>query len=271
MWSELRHRVSTKSSKGDIAGTMTTAQVAARTSSSLYTSSPDGQEIFEEGALFDETAAAYRRIQGKTEKIIDELLLNNIRTSLNAYTRINTWSSLATVNSGQTNQISTTAELDGLLQTLKTLISYLSRALGTGTYHKLVRHMLREIDRILFDNIITSHSFSSVGAGQFSSDLSAISLVVAKLTDRNLVEESTSRILQATALLNIPVRGNRAAQTPDDHADADTEKIGLFEAGKRLFEGRGDDAKELLDELGLDRLGVADARKVLARRVELGS
>jgi hypothetical protein len=253
---------------------MTLADVAKRTSSSLSieASTTAGEDEFEGGALFDETATAYARIRSRTENILSELLTNNVRTALNAYTKINPWSSLSpTIPAGPDGQVSTTAELDGLLQNLQTLIAYLVRAVGTVPLRKLVKQMLQEIDRVLFMNVILSHSFSGAGAAQFSVDLAAIDMVVTKLINRNMVESGLGRVHQATLLLNIPVRASRDNKDASEVDSSESEKIGLFAAGKRLFEGSGEDAKELLDEMGLDRLGVADARKVLARRVELGS
>jgi RAD50-interacting protein 1 len=253
---------------------MTLADVAKKTSSSLSSdpSTPAGGDEFEGGALFDETASAYARIQSRTESVLSELLTNNVRTALNSYTKINPWSSLSpTATAGPDNQVSTTAELDGLLQNLQTLITYLVRAVGTVPLRKLVKQMLQDIDRILFTNVILSHSFSGAGAAQLSVDLAAIDVVVAKLIDRNMVESGLGRVHQATALLNISIKAGKEHKDDNDGDGSENEKIGLFEAGKRLFEGSGEDAKELLDELGLDRLGVAEARKVLARRVELGS
>jgi hypothetical protein len=199
-----------------------------------------------------------------------ELLTSNVRTALHAYTRINPWSSLSSAPTGADGQLATTAELDGLLQNLQTLISYLARAVGTVPLRRLVKQMLQEIDGILFKNVILSHSFSGSGAAQFSADLAAIGAVVAKLTDRAMVESGLGRVEQATYLLSTPIKSRDSKKDKEDN-DNSNSQIGLFEAGKRLFEGSGEDAKELLDEMGLDRLGVGDARKVLARRVELGS
>jgi hypothetical protein len=235
------------------------------------TSTPDGEETFEGGALFDETASAYARIRSRTENVMRELLSNNVRTALHAYTRINPWSSLSPASAGSDGQIPTTAELDGLLQSLQTLIAYLVRALGTVPLRRLVKQMLQEIDGILFRNVILSHSFSGAGATQFSADLIAIEVVVAKLIDRTIVESGLGRVQQATTLLNTPVKSSQDTKKEEEDSDESNRQIGLFEAGKRLFEGSGEDAKELLNAMGLDRLGVGDARKILARRIELGS
>jgi hypothetical protein len=117
--------------------------------------------------------------------------------------------------------------------------------------------------------VLLRHSFSGAGVTQFSADLAAIGAVVAKIVDFGIVDVGLGRVKQATRLLGLPIKGKEGKKDVDSEGKAGD--VGLFEAGKRLFEGSGDDAKELLEEMGLDLLSVGDARKILARRVELGS
>lgn len=264
-----------------MAGTLTVADIAARTSSTI-----DGQAGilaeeamlgFEDGALFDETAAAYTRIRLKAEGLMADLLSNNIRQSLNAYTRIKSWSTLAPIPSQGTDAQSTTsAELDTLLQNLRTLLSSLGKAVGTVPLRKVTKSMLQHVENIILNQVILYHQFSGAGALHLKNDVEAISSVLIKYLDKGSVDLSLGRLHQATELLNIPIRSKhqqKDAGETDTHEEKsnDVETIGLFEAGKRLFEGSGDDAKEFLDQLGLDRLSIGEARKILSRRIELGS
>ena len=63
-------------------------------------------------------------------------------------------------------------------------------------------------------------------------------------------------------------------QTSDDddgdHVD-DGKQLGLWEVEERVLKSSGDVAKACLAELGFETLAVNEARKVLARRIELGS
>jgi len=52
-------------------------------------------------------------------------------------------------------------------------------------------------------------------------------------------------------------------------ANEEGAKLGLWEVEKRMFEASGEEARGCLEELGFERLGVAEGRKVLARRVEV--
>jgi hypothetical protein len=249
---------------------MTVAQVAARTSSTINNESdiPGGNE-FEEGALFDETASTYEKLRSRTEKIITELLANNVRLALGSYTKINPWSTLASASShGVDSQLAPTAELDSLLQVLRTLFGYLVRAFGTVPLRRIAKQTLQTIDGILTEQVILNHSFSDAGVAQFSADLNAIRAVVAKLIDTSMVETGLGRVGQATALLSLPIKSTRTSN--DDDSEVKSGKVGLFEAEKRLYQ-QSDDARELLEELGLDQLSINDARKILARRIELSS
>jgi hypothetical protein len=249
---------------------MTVAQVAAKTSSSLNgdPSTPSGEDEFESGALFDETASAYSRIRSRTESVISELLNNNVRQSLAPYTKINPWATLSPIQTGGADSpSSTTAELDGLLQNLRTLLAYLVRALGTVPLRRLVKQMLQALENTLLDQVILRHSFSGAGVAQLAIDVNAAGNVVARVVDAGMVDVGMGKVHQAVKLLGLPIKPSK---DKDDEEDADDE-LGLFEVSKRLFEGSGEDARKALDEIGLDRLSVGEARKTLARRVELGS
>jgi RAD50-interacting protein 1 len=250
-----------------VAGTLTVAEVAAKTSTSLNSgpSTPAGEEEFESGALFDETASAYARIRTRTEGIMSELLNNNVRQSVVPYTKINPWATLSPIQtSGADSTSSTTAELDGLLQTLQTLLAYLVRALGTVPLRRLVKQMLQALESTLVDQIIMRHSFSGAGVTQLAIDINTVGSVVARAIDVGMVDVGMGKIHQAVKLLGLPIE-----PTKDDDDEGD--ELGLVEVSKRLFEGSGEDARSVLDELGLDKLSVGEARKTLARRVELGS
>jgi hypothetical protein len=279
LWSDLHYRAAQKSSShAPIAGGMTVAQIAARTSGAINASSNNSAAAAEpdvdDGALFDETAAAYERLRGKTEKIIAELLTNGVRMSLHSYTRINPWASLSS-----STPTSTTAELDTLLQTLRALLGYLGRALGRVPLRRLATAVRHTLDDVLFNQVLLRHSFSGAGAAQFAVDLAAVESVLAALVaNAGSLETGIARPRHAAILLGLPIRGKRGEVESEDDDDDDenggekkVNAIGLFEAGKKLYEGGGDEAGKLLEALGLTALTVADARKVLARRIELSS
>jgi hypothetical protein len=103
---------------------MSIEDVAERTSSHV------GSEG-DSGALFDETAGAYKRLRVRGEGIIQDLLIYNMRESLRPYGRINPWSSLSSDDSNPIS-LAITAELDAPLQQLTSYLSYLSGALAAA-------------------------------------------------------------------------------------------------------------------------------------------
>jgi len=111
--------------------------------------------------------------------------------------------------------------------------------------------------------------FSSQGARQFRADVDRVGRLVAGIVDGAIVESGLGRLREAVQLLCIPVEKRRGRE-PDDHEDEEQdEPLGLLEAQRRLL-GNGEEAREFLDNMGLGRLGVGEARKILARRVEVG-
>ena len=84
IWEELHDRSSNQSSQDkdkQVAGNMTMQDVADKTSSAVM--SGDG-----DGALFDETAGAFKSLQGRTEEMIVEHIANSVIEELRAYTRM---------------------------------------------------------------------------------------------------------------------------------------------------------------------------------------
>jgi hypothetical protein len=124
--------------------------------------------------------------------------------------------------------------------------------------------MLQALESTLIDQLIMRHSFSGAGVAQLAIDITAVGGVVARAVDVSLVDVGLGKIQQAVRLLGLPIK-------PSKEIDDEDDELGLFEVSKRLFEGSGEDARTVLDELGLDKLSVGEARKTLARRVELGS
>lgn len=81
LWDELQHRARQRSSENVVAGSLTVQDVAERTSSAVGS---DG----EPGALFDETAGAYRKLRVRTEEIIIDLLSKTMRDALRPYSKM---------------------------------------------------------------------------------------------------------------------------------------------------------------------------------------
>ncbi|KAF2433809.1 hypothetical protein EJ08DRAFT_40332 [Tothia fuscella] len=268
LWTELQHR--SKSRVHVTSGGLTAAQIASQTSTSLGTDGAD-----ESGALFDETAASYMRLRVKCEGFIMELVNNNVRNTLVGYTRINPWATLqVTTSSSQT--LPPMADLDALLEILGAHFGFLGKTLGRVPLRKIARSAAQSIDSILFDQVLLRHSFSAAGALQFSSDVKTILSIFEKHVGGGVGQVGLRRISEGAILVGLPIRGSKSGKQDDEEENEDVDGsgkrvLGLWEVEKRMFEATGEEAAGCLSELGLERLGVAEGRKVLARRVELSS
>lgn len=161
--------------------------------------------------------------------------------------------------------------------------------------------MLQAISTLLWDSVLSNHSFSTAGAAQFSADLDAICRVVDSYAGPGVAEIGLRKCLEGARLISLPVKGSKAlvdANAEDESIeddwsawDADTQErpaavapvqekeksegeetadLGLWEVERRLF-ASNEMAREVLEELGLDVLTETEGRNLLRRRVELGS
>ncbi|KAF1988238.1 hypothetical protein K402DRAFT_374019 [Aulographum hederae CBS 113979] len=253
LWEELQDRARGNVSRSaNVAGALSVEQIAAQTSSSVGTTST-------EGALFDETAAAYNRLRVRSEGIIVDVLNNNVRESLRAYRNINPWASLASSSSGNT---AVTPELTPLLMHLNETLGFLSRALSLPPLNRILRAVCATVTDQFLSQILLRHSFSTAGAVQLSADLDAVAQVLSRYAGQgtSVVKAGLAKVGEAFKLLSLGVKGKGEGEG----------MLGLWEVEKRLF-ADNESARGVLEELGMERVGEAEARAILERRVELGS
>lgn len=81
IWEELHDRSSDQDKDKQVAGNMTIQDVAVKTSSAVMSGDDDG-------ALFDETAGAFKSLQERTEEMTIEHIGNSVTEELRAYTRM---------------------------------------------------------------------------------------------------------------------------------------------------------------------------------------
>lgn len=289
LWDELQFRARINSTGGNkrLSGGMSIEHIAGRTSSNIISEDPDT------GALFDETASAYRRLRVRTETIMQELLNTSMRDSLRPYSRITPWSSLST---DVTNPmaLAITAELDVTLQLLSTNLAFLVGCLAEAPLRRIVRQLTLSIQNHLWDHVLMRNSFSSYGAAQFTRDVAAIWEVVDRYLGVGQGEAGMRKLREALTLLSLPIKskkGNTLDGAEDDDAaidawigggggeeeeeEAGTEAeqettMGVWEVEKRMFRSN-ESAREVLEELGMEALMESEARGVLERRIELGN
>lgn len=169
LWEELQDRARANASPGhkkkNLAGNMTVEHVADKTSAAV--GNDEGG-----GALFDETAGAYRRLRVRTENVITDSLVQQIRSSLSAYSKINPWSALASPSAGDDDlSLSISAELDAPIRLLSSYLSYLANALAQAPLRRIARQVVLAVQALLWDSVLLFRTFSYTGAKQFGRDV----------------------------------------------------------------------------------------------------
>lgn len=253
LWDELQDRARRSTGK-NLAGPMSVEDVAERTSSTV------GSEV-DTGALFDETAGAYRRLRIRTESVIQDMLIYSLRESLRPYGRINPWSSLSAESS---SSLSLTAELDATVQQLNEYLSFLSKVLAQVPLRRIVRQVALAMQAFLWDHVLMRYTFSASGIAQFLRDVEVIWETMDRWLGEGQGDMGMRKLKEGLVLLGLPVKGEEGEENGDEDVG-----LGLWEVEKRVFRDN-ESGREVLDDLGLEVLSESEARHVLERRIELG-
>ena len=269
LWSELQDRVrQNRHGSKNVAGNMSIAEVASRTSPAVTNNNANTTQSSSDGALFDETASAYRRLRLRSESIIVSTLTSNVTAALKPYSRVSTWANISTPSAGAgSSPLSLTSDLAHAVRTLSTQVSFLSQALGVAPLRRVSRQLLLSIQTYIWDHVLARNAFSATGATQLFSDVDHICNVI----DTTLGTAGHSGgSLQIMKKLNDGLRllQLNAAAAEDSTGDA-SPSLGLWEVEKKLFKDN-ESARTVLAELEIDGLTEAEARLVLERRVEIG-
>ncbi|KAJ5158567.1 uncharacterized protein N7500_008218 [Penicillium coprophilum] len=270
LWSELQDRVQQNRDSGrNVAGTMSVAEVASRTSPAVVNNGAH-TATSSDGALFDETASAYRRLRLRSESIITSTLSSNILAVLKPYSRVSTWATLSTPSAtAHASTLSPTSDLAHAMRVLSTQLSFLSRALGTAPLRRVSRQLLLSIQSYIWDSILTKHTFSETGAAQLASDVDHLCHVVDSAlgpsSQSGISSRTIKKLREGLRILCL----STAEQEGDVSAKEDAD-LRLWDVEKRLFRDN-ESARSVLAELEIDSLSEAEARSVLERRVEIGS
>ena len=286
LWNELQERVRRNTSGGkNVVGPMSVAEVAERTSQAVAETFSNGFRQASaaaattstvDGALFDETASAYRRLRQRSENIIISTFSSEVQSALKPYTRVSTWLSLST-SSASSYPHPPTPDLTPAIRVLSANATFLAGALGSAPLHRIIRHVLLSVQSHLWNNVLLRHTFSAAGASQLASDVEHIcSVVDSALGHHHNYSSSFSsrRVMRklgdGLTLLCLRITRQSGPVEQDSNVLIAEKALGLWEAEKRLF-ANNESAREVLTELELDNLTEAEARAVLERRVEVRS
>lgn len=260
LWEELQDRARAHAGKKNLAGSMSVEQVADKTSSAVGNEDAGG-------ALFDETAGAYRRLRIRAESIMTDQFIQDVRGSLKAYGRVNAWSALSEGESeDRDSNLAISAELDSTMQLLQSYLAFLASALAQAPLRRITRQVTLSVQTYLWDRVLMRYTFSLAGSRQFERDVQGIWEIVDRYVGAGQGEMGMRRLAEGLVLLRIP-SGSRGEGNGDTEGEGKFLRLG--DVGESLF--RSNEAgREVLEELGLEVLSESEARSVLERRIDLG-
>ncbi|KPI37559.1 RAD50-interacting protein 1 [Cyphellophora attinorum] len=301
LWDELQERARGHStSGGNVGKDLRLDEVAAKTSASIKQNGIDGDDDVDSGALFDETALAYRRLKEAAEREMLRLLEVNITAAIAPFARQTTWASMSDPPSKSTI-LSPSAALDPLLEVTRVLFEdTLSKVVVGPPLRRLVRQYCGALQTQLMTSVLQSHNFSTSGMMQMRRDVAALEDRIDASTGlRSIASSSFRKLNQAIGLLSLPIKSSARPQITESTEDGDdawgfdedgeeeitkeispsltredtsaeSEGWSLWDAEKELFRSN-EAAREALADMGFDLLSEQEARALLKRRVELNS
>ena len=260
LWDELQDRArrSTAGQEGNLAGPMTLGDVADKTSSAV-----GGDN--DQGALFDETAGAYRRLRIRTEDVMQDSLISSLRDSLRPYTKVNTWSSLASPsnNEEEAASLALSAELDDTVQLITSHFGFLARALAAAPLRRVARQATLAVQAVLWTGVLMHHTFSRTGVAQLARDVGALCEVFDRYVGAGQAEMGMRKMTEALVLLGL-------SNGRSNKKELGQQQLGLEDVEGSIFRSN-ESGREVLEELGLEAITESDARSVLERRLDFGS
>jgi hypothetical protein len=144
------------------------------------------------------------------------------------------------------------------LQALSSSMGFLHKTLGVVPFRAIWREALNFLQSLLWNEVLMKERYTTLGAAQFYRDLSAIWAVI----DEYIPYGSSSalgmpKLKEAVQLLNLPTAPSG-------------ELMSISQAYDRVFQDNNE-ARKVLEELGLLVISFAEARLILQRRVEASS
>ncbi|KJZ76781.1 hypothetical protein HIM_03658 [Hirsutella minnesotensis 3608] len=248
LWEELQARDLKRSSQSDFGSGANQVDLQGRV--------PDTSAGADaESGIFDETVAAYLKRRRAAEELLVGALADSHSKAFRSYINQVQWTTVGeTAVLDDQSQLTVTPELDEPLHILKRNLDFSSKALSTASFRRVWHDALERLQDTLWNGVLVRQSFTTLGAAQFSHDGSTIFALVDRYIPGGSATLTTLR--EGILLLNLPTA---TEEGPDG--------VTLKEASDRAYTNNNE-ARTLLEELGLGALTPMNARHVLERRVE---
>ncbi|EFY89256.1 RINT-1 family protein [Metarhizium acridum CQMa 102] len=254
LWEDLQARDAQQSKRNSAASGMAPDSILSRVPGHLSDSGSS------DSGIFDETVSAYSSRRKAAEQLLVNALVDSHAKAFRAYVSKVQWTTVGDAAVlDDPSQLSITPELDEPLRILQRNFDYLTRALSTASFRRVWHDALDKLQDLLWTSVLLKQSFTTLGAAQFAHDGGAVfSLVERYIPGGSGALESLREGMQ---LLNL------STAAPTDSAEGSASGLTLKEASDRVFTDN-DEARKVLEELGLHVLTPVNARHILQRRVE---
>ncbi|KAG5945171.1 hypothetical protein E4U59_006267 [Claviceps monticola] len=260
LWEELQARDAQRSKRDSAASSIEPHGVTGRVPSTL-------SEGRNEGGIFEETVSAYSSRRQAAEQLLVSALAENHAKACRNYTYHVQWTTVGEAAIlDDPFQTSVTSELDEPLRVLQRDFEFLAKAISTAAFRRIWHHALVKLQDLLWNAILMKQSFTTLGAAQFAHDCGAISALVERFIPGGSAALDSLR--EGLQLLNLPTEPTTAAGANANVDGSVAEPtLTLKEASDRAFTDN-DEARKVLEELGLEALTPVNVRYILQRRME---
>ncbi|KFG82286.1 RINT-1 family protein [Metarhizium anisopliae] len=252
LWEDLQTRDAQRSKRNSAASGIAPDSILGRVPSHL------SDNCSSDGGIFDETVSAYSSRRKAAEQLLVNALVDSHAKAFRAYASKVQWTTVGDAAVlDDPSQFSITPELDEPLRILQRNFDYLTKALSTASFRRVWHEALDKLQDLLWTSVLLKQSFTTLGAAQFAHDGGAVFSLVERYIPGG--SGALDSLREGMQLLNLA--------TGADSAKGSAPGLTLKEASDRVFTDN-DEARIVLEELGLHVLTPVNARYILQRRVE---
>jgi len=203
----------------------------------------------DDASVWDETQEGYGRLKGKAEDLLLQTLKYTWPTILKPYFHKAQW---MTVGTEDDSTPTITPELDQPLLIMKDRLNFLTTALGYIECRRICRRTFREVQDLLWDEVLVKQDFTTLGALRFREDVRAFEAMahVYVSASTNVI---LAKLIEGVELLSLPLKNESGPS--------------LMEVANAFF-GSVQESDQMMETLRFGHITKADARLVLKRRRE---
>ncbi|VDB88985.1 Bgt-4910 [Blumeria graminis f. sp. tritici] len=207
------------------------------------------------GSFFGISIEGFERLRNKAEALISEVINYEIPSLFRPYIFQPHWTIASDSVTSNTTIDLISPELDQPVQTLQIYVQFLCQTIAYAPFRRVMRHILKNIEDLLCNDLLFHRNFSYLGSTRFSRDVCTINKLINNWTSQvNRLPFDLPKLREGTLLLSLP-----------DNLISEGKKS-LKEAFLALFSSN-EEASEMLKNMGLAHLSISQARTIVGRRI----